>query len=135
MTSRDYRYLRQVELIRFAVAKFGKAHWKKKLADVLGVHANEMGRWLLEDVGGRIQAKVEEWAEQIGFRSHYAEPLAQFRPHVVMLRGILQQAQMRRAALAETDLKERVNGGALPLSPGELDQAFAALGLDLIPGG
>lgn len=132
MKSRDYRRVRQIELIRFAIAKYGKAHWKVRLAGALGIHKNEMARWLLEDWCGRIEDRVEAWADTQGFRSVYAVHLEPVRHHAILMRQILDRAYARRAAIEK---KEPMSNSILPFTEEELDQAFAALGFDLIGSG
>lgn len=132
MRSRDYRRVRQIELVRFAIAKFGKPHWKVRLAAALGIHKNEMARWLLEDWCGRIEDRVEAWADTQGFRSVYAVHLEPVRHHAILMQQILARALERRSAL---ERKEPMSNSILPFTEVELDQAFAALGFDLIGGG
>jgi hypothetical protein len=127
--SRDYRRLRQLELVRYAMQKFGRAHWKVRLAGVIGTHKNETGRWLMEDWSGNIQDRVEAWAEKDGFKSNYGEAMAPFSFHLLLLNKILEGAYARRAALPK---HSSLTNAILPLNEDELDQAFAALGYDLI---
>lgn len=130
MKSRDYRKLRQIELVRFAIRKYGIRSWRTKLSDALNVSRNEMTRWFLDDYAGRIQDRVEDWAEKEGFRSVYGAQLDQFRFHVIITQQLYDQAFARNVALGRA---KRMTGAALPFNDSELVQAFAGLGLDLRP--
>lgn len=130
MKSREYRRLRQIELIRFAIRKFGIGRWKVKLADALGLRRIEMTRWLLDDIGGSIQDRVETWAEGEGFKSVYGAQLDQFKFHVIISHQLMEQAVARNVALGRA---KRMRGAALPFDENELTQVFAGLGFDLKP--
>lgn len=131
MRTRDYRRLRQVELIRFAIRKYGMNHWRAGLRKAVPISQNDTLRWQYDDIGGNIQEKVEQWAEREGFHSVYdSAPLDTFKLHVLILNGIMEKARARW--VAEGKMK-RLPGAALPFNTSELEQAFAGLGLDLKP--
>lgn len=126
MKTRDYRRLRQVELIHFFVRKYGRKNWRRKLAEAMGVRRSMPSRWLLDDWGGKIQDKMEAWAEEVGFKSHYSDRLKEFHFHVILLHQLLAPAIARRMAIDP-------RGGPtamLPFKEHELEEVFAAFGLD-----
>lgn len=128
MKTITFRRLRQAELIKWLKWRFGSG-WRVKLSADMGIPVIRTYRWLKDDISGRIQDQVEEYAYKNGFVSIYDEGLSAYYHHALILEDVMNKALARLKAGGH---EKMIRGAALPLNPRELDQLFAGLNYKLV---
>lgn len=123
-----FRRLRQAELIKWLQHRFGKS-WRTKLAADMGIPVIRTYRWFKDDISGKIQDQVEEYAYKNGFVSIYDESMASYYHHGIILEDVMKRATER---ITKRGQERTLQGAALPLDASEVDQLLAGLNYKLI---
>lgn len=127
MTTRTFRRLRQAELVKWLLVRFGRS-WRMKLAVDMGIPVIRTYRWFKDDISGTIQEEIEIYAYRNGFVSIYDEALAGYYGHQIVLDEIMKRATAR---IEKIGRGKTLKGAAFPLDQDELDQLLAGLNYKL----